>query len=80
MPHLRHGAVVFIVCLGPLKEYPIPVSAFGLTFSITPVLVLLAGMALADMVEFATSVIMEKLFHARWWDYSEKPFNIQGRI
>lgn len=74
------GAVVFIVCLGPLKEYPIPVSVFGLTFSITPVLVLLAGMVLADMVEFATSVIMEKLFHARWWDYSEKPFNIQGRI
>lgn len=74
------GAVVFIVCLSPLKEHPILVSVFDHTFSITPVLVLLAGMVLADMVEFATSVIMEKLFHARWWDYSEKPFNIQGRI
>ena len=23
---------------------------------------------------------MEKLFNARWWDYSEKKFNINGRI
>lgn len=23
---------------------------------------------------------MEKLFHVRWWDYSEKPFNLNGRI
>lgn len=23
---------------------------------------------------------MEKLFHARWWDYSENKFNINGRI
>ena len=23
---------------------------------------------------------MEKLFHARWWDYSDRKFNIQGRI
>jgi len=31
-------------------------------------------------LEFFTSVIMEKLFHARWWDYSSKKFNIDGRI
>lgn len=23
---------------------------------------------------------MEKLFHARWWDYSNKPMNLHGRI
>ena len=23
---------------------------------------------------------MEKLFHARWWDYSQKPFNLNGRV
>jgi uncharacterized membrane protein len=74
------GAVVFTVCLGTLKETPIPVGLFGVKVSITPILVFLAGMVLADLVEFVTSVIMEKLFHARWWDYSEKPFNIQGRI
>jgi uncharacterized membrane protein len=74
------GAVVMTVFLKPLKEVPVPVSIFGAKISITPLLVFLAGMILADIVEFVTSVAMEKLFHARWWDYSEKPFNIQGRI
>ena len=27
-----------------------------------------------------TSYIMEKIFGARWWDYSTKKFNINGRI
>ncbi len=74
------GAIVFIVCLTKLKETPFPIHIFGAEFSITPFLVFLAGFILADLVEFITSLIMEKLFHARWWDYSEKPFNIQGRI
>lgn len=74
------GAVVMTVFLGPLKELPLPVNIFGVKFSITPLLVFVVGMILADIVEFITSLAMEKLFHARWWDYSEKPFNIQGRI
>lgn len=32
------------------------------------------------ILEFATSWILEKLFHAVWWDYSNLPFNLQGRI
>lgn len=31
-------------------------------------------------LEYATSYFMEKLFNARWWDYSQKRFNINGRI
>lgn len=31
-------------------------------------------------LEYLTSYIMEKLFHARWWDYSNQRFNINGRI
>ena len=31
-------------------------------------------------LEYATSYIMEKLFNARWWDYSKNRFNINGRI
>lgn len=30
--------------------------------------------------EFFTSLILEKTFHTRWWDYSNHRFNIQGRI
>ena len=32
------------------------------------------------VAEFSTSWILEKRFHARWWDYSHMPLNIQGRI
>lgn len=32
------------------------------------------------ILEFATSWVLEKCFHALWWDYSSVPFNIQGRI
>ena len=31
-------------------------------------------------LEYLTSYIMEKIFKARWWDYSNNKFNINGRI
>ena len=38
------------------------------------------GTILCCVLEYFTSYIMEKLFHARWWDYSYKKFNLAGRI
>lgn len=32
------------------------------------------------VLEYTTSWLLEKLFHAAWWDYSDWPFNIHGRI
>ncbi len=32
------------------------------------------------VMEFSTHWYLEKRFHATWWDYSDKPFNVQGRI
>lgn len=43
-------------------------------------IVYFGGMILATVLEFITSIVMEKLFHAIWWDYSEYKFNFQGRI
>ena len=42
--------------------------------------VLIVGMIAADIVEYITSVAMEKLFNARWWDYSNEFMNLHGRI
>ena len=39
-----------------------------------------ASMILCTTVEYFVSWFMEKLFHARWWDYSHYKFNINGRI
>ncbi len=35
---------------------------------------------MCSILEYFTSLFMEKVFHARWWDYSNKMFNINGRI
>lgn len=35
---------------------------------------------ICGLLEYFTSYFMEKSFHARWWDYSNKKFNINGRI
>lgn len=40
----------------------------------------LAGFVVCGVLEYATSFYMEKFFHARWWDYSQKPMNLHGRI
>lgn len=37
-------------------------------------------MIMCGILEYFTSLIMEKLFNARWWDYSDQKFNINGRI
>ncbi len=39
-----------------------------------------ASMILCTVVEYFVSWVMEKMFHARWWDYSHYKFNINGRI
>lgn len=31
-------------------------------------------------LEYLTSYFLEKIFKLRWWDYSEKKFNLNGRI
>lgn len=42
--------------------------------------VFLKSILICSVLEYMTSYIMEKLFKARWWDYSQKRFNINGRI
>lgn len=32
------------------------------------------------VLEYATSWVLERLFHARWWDYTNMPLNLNGRI
>ena len=32
------------------------------------------------VLELSTSILLEKLFNAYWWDYSNVPLNFQGRI
>lgn len=40
----------------------------------------LIAFVLCGLLEYATSYILEKYFHARWWDYTQKPMNLHGRV
>lgn len=42
--------------------------------------VFLIASVLCSVLEYATSYCMEKIFHARWWDYTNLPFQLHGRI
>ena len=60
------GAVVVVWALGSFKDN-------------VAVLFLLSAV-LTTTLEYLTSWVMEKLFHARWWDYSGRFGNIHGRV
>lgn len=38
------------------------------------------GMVLTSALEYATSWVMEMVFHSKWWDYSKQKWNLHGRI
>lgn len=40
----------------------------------------LSGMVITTIIELIGGWILDKLFHTRWWDYSDKPFNLHGYI
>ncbi|WP_243456483.1 cardiolipin synthase [Mobilitalea sibirica] len=66
----------------------IPIYGFGALFiylafwqyrnHVLPVFV--GSIILATLLEYVTSLIMELLFHTKWWDYSNYPFNLGGRV
>ena len=44
------------------------------------IVLFLMAIVICGMLEYITSYIMEKIFKARWWDYSNKKINLHGRI
>ena len=49
-------------------------------FVADPIALFFIGGTIACVLEYITSFTMEKLFNARWWDYSDWPLNLNGRI
>ena len=67
------GIVLILIFLLPVRD------GIDKLWVAVPV-IFAAGAFLASVVEYFTSWLMEKLFHARWWDYSHFRFNLNGRI
>ncbi len=55
----------------------VPVLNTGSLASWKIFLICAAGSA---VIEYTTSYVLEKIFHAVWWDYSKVPLNVNGRI
>ena len=45
-----------------------------------PITLFIMAILVCGVLEYLTSYAMEKLFHLRWWDYSNKKININGRV
>lgn len=35
---------------------------------------------ITSLLEYITGFLLEKLFHSKWWDYTDDPLNLHGRI
>lgn len=64
-PIYGFGAVTVLLVLGRIGN---------------PVMLFFLGALLTCTLEYLTSWVMEKLFHARWWDYHYMKFHINGRV
>ena len=65
-PVYGFGAVIVLAALAPL-EHNLPALFLG-------------SILLTSTLEWLTGFALEKLFHQRWWDYSDQPFNLSGYI
>lgn len=43
-------------------------------------IIFLSSLLICGIVEYFVSYFLEKFYHARWWDYTNKPMNLHGRI
>ena len=45
-----------------------------------PIVLFIMSFLLGTILEYITSYLMEKIFKARWWDYTNHKFHINGRV
>jgi len=65
-PIYGFGALAVVLILSPISGHP--------------ELIFCCGLILTSLLEYGVSFLLEKLFKKSWWDYSNKKFNINGRI
>jgi uncharacterized membrane protein len=65
-PIYGFGAVSVVLCLTPLVD--------------NLLMLFLGSILLTSTLEWVTGFVLEKIFKSKWWDYSDKPFNIGGYV
>ena len=75
-----YGPIVPIYGTGAVAISLIVRLPVGRGVVLSPALIYIISVIGSAILEYATSWILEKLFHALWWDYSKLPLNILGRV
>ena len=65
-PIYGFGAIIMMNTLGKLPQ--------------NPLVIFIAGTIFLTLWEYIVGVILEKIFHTKYWDYSHLKYNFQGRI
>ncbi|MGO3019142.1 MAG: putative ABC transporter permease [Anaerococcus sp.] len=63
------GSLLILITTNGLDKYE---HSFSLVF--------LTSVFVCGLVEYLVSYFLEKIYHARWWDYTNRPMNLNGRI
>ena len=69
-----------ILVFGAVSLLALRFSDTGNVMSIPLPILYLAGMILTTFTEFMGGFLLDKFFHARWWDYRNQKFNLNGYI
>ncbi len=76
---VNRGFLIGPIC--PIYGYGVLAIIFLIGKDTSDILgVFLKAILICSILEYFTSYFMEKIFKARWWDYSKRKFNINGRI
>jgi len=49
-------------------------------FSEKPILVYVLAVIITSLLEYVTGYLLERVYHLKWWDYSNYKFNIHGKV
>src|SRR5665648_1268514 len=72
-PIYGFGSLVIIQIFNLLNGFHFEKTTYIILGAVLSILV-------ATIFEYATGYILEKVFHIRWWDYSEEALNIHGHV
>lgn len=65
-PIYGFGVIIVVGFLNPIRE--------------NFIVLYIGSVLLTSVLEFATGFVLEKIFHQKWWDYTEEHFNIMGYV
>jgi len=75
-----NGPVCPVYGFGVLSVFALLNTIQGSGRQMSDGMIFVFGIVLATAVELVAGWLLDVCFHARWWDYSDKPFNFHGYI